>query len=542
MRFRKKLIALTLSCILLPLFLVTIYYQILSLQQEWIKSISYSIDQTVTVLESDWENIELIADAFCENPVVQEYLSTSSSSQTKNNQIDEYQTLQSIILPYCKNDTIYSFRVFMQEDKFYLSEQITFFPLENYSLSIPITVSGMISSPYYQIYKDRNDSEIISFIRSIPAKNSVNKIVGALAIDIRTNTFLQKLGNLKRDEFSYVGLFTSDGEEILSNGDINDKYLEFYSTDFYDHTHKRFFRKIENTDWILVCQLKNNFWGNLSLFSTNGIWISVFLLVITATTAGFIVSRLVGRMSNLIELFQPKKQISFFNIFTEINSSVENAEQVLAEQQRQIIRQQKMQLALIQAQLNPHFLYNILDHVSWLIRAGDNENAFEMILNTAKYYRLALSKGNDEISVHDDLELALTFLKIQNMGLKQKIKMEYILEKDAQSCLVPKMTIQPIIENCIRHGFRSTNLSPRIDIDIYTEEDLLFISITDNGIGFDPAKIPEIFQKNISGAGFGLYSVKQRVQLFSEKGQGDIRIETEQNKFTTVTIILSRKE
>lgn len=206
MSFRKKLIALTLSSALLPLILLILYYQIASLQQDWLKSLSYSVDQTALLLGNEWKSIQVTAEAFCENPIVQGFLSTSPSQQTKNDQIDEYGTLNRLVLPYYKNDTIYALRVFIAEDKFYLSEQITFFPLEGQPLPAAPSVSGSVSAPYLQRYKNRAAQEVVSYVKPIPAKNSVNKMAGALVIDVRAAALKESLDSLKGDEFSYVGL------------------------------------------------------------------------------------------------------------------------------------------------------------------------------------------------------------------------------------------------------------------------------------------------------------------------------------------------
>ncbi|MCV4231693.1 sensor histidine kinase [Virgibacillus sp. LDC1] len=217
---------------------------------------------------------------------------------------------------------------------------------------------------------------------------------------------------------------------------------------------------------------------------------------------------------------------------------------------KQIVKEQeskrRYELEALQAQINPHFLYNTLNSVVRMVGMSKKEEVITMITSLSKLFRLSLSKGKTSISVREELEHARHYLTIQQMRYKQKF--DFMIEADeaAQSCYTLKLVLQPLIENAIVHGIEYMVDQGHIHITAAINGDLLEMTVTDNGVGMSPAMVERILEVealrqhpapfiNTAGSGVAVRNVHDRIQLYYGHRFG-LEFESELEVGTTVRI------
>lgn len=216
-------------------------------------------------------------------------------------------------------------------------------------------------------------------------------------------------------------------------------------------------------------------------------------------------------------------------------------EQVIEEQEDK----RKYELQALQAQINPHFLYNTLDSIIWMAETNDS-NIVAMTEALAKLFRISLNKGNEEISLERELEHVKNYLIIQSMRYADKFTYEISAEPGVERCRTIKLILQPIVENCIYHGIKKKRGTGKITIRAYRREQNLIIEVSDDGCGM-PEEIcrkilsDEIESENISGFGIGVKNVNERIQLRFGKKYG-LSYSSEEGVGTTVTYVLPYNE
>lgn len=210
------------------------------------------------------------------------------------------------------------------------------------------------------------------------------------------------------------------------------------------------------------------------------------------------------------------------------------------------VRQEKemqhlTELQLIQAQVNPHFLYNTLDTIVWLIEGGMTDDAVEMISSLSIFFRTSLSKGNDIIPLSEEERHTLSYLEIQQYRYRDILEFEINIPKELSGIPVPKLSIQPLAENALYHGIKNRRGKGKILIEGREEEDALVLTVSDNGQGMTPERLHEVQEAIQTGerAGFGLAAVAERIALYYGPGYG-MKIFSEEGKGTTVEIRLGK--
>jgi len=172
-------------------------------------------------------------------------------------------------------------------------------------------------------------------------------------------------------------------------------------------------------------------------------------------------------------------------------------------------RERDAELRVLQAQINPHFLYNTLDTIHWL---SDNQEVAEIVNRLARFFRLSLSKGKNIVTLNDELEHVETYLRIQQIRLEDKFLFEKSVDETLLKCLVLKMILQPLVENALLHGLKNIRTGGIIRITCKKMDGKLQIDIMDNGEGVDLDKIDFILSGR-SSSGYGIRNVNERLRL-----------------------------
>ena len=205
-----------------------------------------------------------------------------------------------------------------------------------------------------------------------------------------------------------------------------------------------------------------------------------------------------------------------------IRRMAEKIEQLLQSVKKEEEMQHLTQLQLLQAQVNPHFLYNTLDTIIWLIEGGQNDDAVEMISNLSVFFRTSFSKGNDVITLSEEKRHTVSYLEIQQSRYRDILEFEIHIPEEFNEVMVPKLTLQPLAENALYHGIKNKRGGGKILIEGEKRGDDLILRVTDNGQGMKKERLLEIQHAIRTGerAGFGLSAVAERLRLYYGAGYG----------------------
>ncbi|MGF7048008.1 two-component system sensor histidine kinase YesM [Paenibacillus sp. DS2015] len=200
----------------------------------------------------------------------------------------------------------------------------------------------------------------------------------------------------------------------------------------------------------------------------------------------------------------------------------------------------KSELDVLQAQINPHFLYNTLNSVIRMVERGKNEDVVTAITSLSKFFRISLSKGNNIITVEEELEHARNYLVIQKIRYKTKFNYKIEAEDEALKCTTLKLIIQPIVENAIYHGIEYMQDEGNILITVRVVGTDVVIQIMDDGLGMSPQVMEQLLKggvKSANGSGVGVNNVHERIQLYYGMSYG-LTFQSELEEGTTVTITI----
>ena len=200
-------------------------------------------------------------------------------------------------------------------------------------------------------------------------------------------------------------------------------------------------------------------------------------------------------------------------------------------------QKKEYELKMLQAQINPHFLYNCLDNISSLITDQKNETATAMVSHLGRYYRAILSKGRNIITIREELELIRAYLEIQLIRIPDLFTYEITVDEDILDFKILKMILQPIVENSVIHGFAGFKNSGRIKIEGTLQNQTVCILISDNGKGIPEGSRSSIFAPAPTAIPkhFGLKNIQERIRLKHGEKYG-ISIKSEQGQGTQIEV------
>ncbi|GGH68533.1 hypothetical protein GCM10008014_51090 [Paenibacillus silvae] len=319
----------------------------------------------------------------------------------------------------------------------------------------------------------------------------------------------------------------------------------------------------------------------LMLLAVNG---SVFFI------SSFIISRSVIKpIHKLLRSMQKAPSGNFRKVKVELNSSefeqlysgynqmIEQIEQMLKRiiQEQQTIR--RAELNTLQAQIKPHFLYNTLDSITSLAMSGMNDKVCELLEALGSYYRLSVSKGNEVITLHEEVEIVRHYLTIQQVRYPGVFEVQYDIDPGCERVMMPKLVLQPLVENSLYHGIRAKGSPGMMRIQARQSADAVTLTLTDDGVGMSGEQLQQIqrsekqrsfwpmLKPSQSGtnssiqassvstsasksksdanvnASFGLWGTMERLRIYYDR-EDVMKLESEPGKGTTITITIPKGE
>lgn len=318
-------------------------------------------------------------------------------------------------------------------------------------------------------------------------------------------------------------------------------------------SYKVFYESIPVNSWIFVSAIPL-----VNYYSTLYTSICVYLALLCLTVLlSFRISERVARnvTTPILELKENAKSVQEGNFDIEIRKTTDDEIGELSEQfgkmithirqlMEEIVEEQETrrnyELMLLNAQINPHFLYNTLDSLMWLIRINKLEDAQTMLQALTNFLKTGLNQGKDIITLKQEAENVKSYLAIQKLRYQSKLNYEVFLEEEAQNYQIPKLILQPLVENAIYHGIKQKENGGSISVWCYLHQNTLLLRVKDNGAGMNASELDtltadieaiDVKQRN----SYGMVNVNERLRLFF-KERYSLSIESKPNMGTEVTI------
>lgn len=278
------------------------------------------------------------------------------------------------------------------------------------------------------------------------------------------------------------------------------------------------------------------------------------LIIVVAVSAVMIVSGIIQPISQLNQATEKIAQ-GDFNARAQADSEDEVAElavsfnkmagsmQSLIDKVKEDERKmRKADLRLLQEQIQPHFLYNTLDTIVWLIESNEPDEAVTMVVTLSDFFREILSKGKEFISIKEEEKHISSYLQIQEMRYRDILEYDIQLDQVIYKYQILKLTLQPVVENALYHGIKYKRAKGCIHIHGEKEGDIIRLTVRDDGVGMDEEELEQLRQQiekpcQETEKGFGLANVNERIHMYFGPEYG-MKIQSQKGKGTTVEIVI----
>ncbi|MBF1006925.1 MAG: sensor histidine kinase [Lachnospiraceae bacterium] len=430
--------------------------------------------------------------------------------------------------------------------------------------------------PHVQKMFEKGDNGynwVISMSRAVEITVGGSTEQAVLLIEVAYQGLEEVLDEVTLGNGGYIYLMDSKGDiiwhpkfELIASGRVKENNL--VAAGYDDGSREEIFngtrqtvvtKTVGYTGWKLVGVIKGT--GiSLNMLKTRLFIVFVILLIIFIVI--LINSYISFRVTNPIrELEKSVKELEEGNLDADIymggsyevqhlGKSVQDMKFRIKGLMQDIVSEheekRKSEFDSLQAQINPHFLYNTLDIIVWQIENEKQSEAVHTVTALARFFRLSLGKGKNIVTVRDEIDHVKNYLMIQHMRFKNKFDYEFDIAEDVLELPSLKLMLQPLVENAIYHGMEFMDGDGMIMVKAWRKEDELYLSVADNGLGMTEDKVEMILtgkstSGNGRGSGIGVKNVNERIKLYFGEAYG-LTIDSEPDEGTTVIIHLPAKD
>lgn len=431
--------------------------------------------------------------------------------------------------------------------------------------------------PKVQHIFDNNENQyrwVLPLSRAVEITQGGSTTQGVLLIDMRYDSLEQLFDNISLGNGGYVYLMTSEGEliyhpkiQLIDSGFATENHIAAVS--YRDGNHEEIFQG--KTRMVTVKSVGYTGWKIIGVTPDAGITLNSiktklfvifvlgFFLFILMLINAYISSRItnpikelersVGELEagDLEAVVYTGGSYEIKHLGTSIQKMADQIKVLMDDIVREHESKRKSEFDTLQSQINPHFLYNTLDIIVWMIENERPGEAVKAVTALARFFRISLSRGKSIIMIRDELEHVRNYLMIQEMRYKNRFTYQIYAEEEVMECASLKLMLQPLVENSIYHGMEFMDGDGEIIIRAYKKDGELYLEVSDNGLGMNEMCVESLLnpgmeiesQKNgaSKGSGIGIRNVNDRIKLYFGEAYG-LLIQSEPDEGTIITIRL----
>lgn len=544
---RYKLMFLLLSVMIVPL-LILIIFSINVSQRNYEKEIISSNESRIVLAGKYVDEKLKESDKILFSSLLDEKLIPSISQTNDENTPLNFSTLNYIkdklYSIYYRNENLENFSI-------YAKEKSTVYSLtaEDFKVSKITNLSGtnwakLGVNPHY-IFESKDSKQSFTLTRSI-IRFEDRKIVGGVSIDVNWNVIDNVIEMLESEKESSVYLLNNQGQIIYNPNHTKTPSVDFQKIikqinhskkDVYylnDKSGYIFFQKAFNQKVVIVKVIpKTLIMNGVTKTLIYAIIIGVFSIILTIFLSIIISLRTTKPIIHLVDAMQKVEENNFdVRIETErsdeigllekrFTSMVFRINELIEKEYKSEIATKEAQFKALQAQINPHFLYNTLQLVGGMAVAHNAERIYRVISALSDMFRYITGKQGDMVLIEDEIEHIKNYLYIQNQRFDGKIETDIYIEEGTERYEIPMLTIQPLVENAFNHGFEPKVGCWKLSVEVQKVFDEIEITITDNGVGIPEEKLKNLIEQINNQSqplktrgSIGIKNVAARIQLY----------------------------
>ena len=416
---------------------------------------------------------------------------------------------------------------------------------------------GYISTPHVESIFTGYYPWVVSIVRPVPD----NAAARWLSVDLSFTELAATISNVGIGQHGYCYLMDERGnmvyhpqQQLLYAGlkkEEAGRLACLGDGTYVEDTVIYSVQRVPNSPWRVVGvsyideTVNESFWQMVRIAVA-----TAALIFVAALAVGWVLSRLLSRplqqLENAMEAFEQDADHFAFhavrgtrevqNLSDSFGHMVGRIQQLMTTVREEEIDLRKTELKALQAQINPHFLYNTLDSIAWMCERGKNADAVQMVHALARLFRISISRGHELIPIEKELQHAEAYLQIQKYRYKNQFTYHFTVDEGCLHCLCNKITLQPIIENAIVHGLDLMVDAGHIEITVRPDGGDILLIVADDGIGMEPEQVAALLQNEPSDrTGIGVKNVNDRLRIYFGPEYG-LSITSAPYEGTTVTI------
>ena len=580
-KLRTKFLLIFVVLLIVPFF-VFIFYSTnriqATTQKQTLIAAQKTFEETFTSIEAYLNQMQVTLDTVLEEPLIYQMASADPDTYSVFSQYGDYLTLSSklsLIQSLCKTDKI---RLYIGDDYIYSNNKLNFYSLS--SIQNTQWYHAIRTYPFQQWFspldfadQPKDDQNYFSFMRLFSGAGNINDHPSVLRVDIASSVMEQAMNCTTITDNSIMLLLTEDGIALTTYAKSNLSLPE--------NTAEQILRLPEN-NWETTTFADEKYFVLRSSFAVNG-WklatiipysdinavskqlsVEMSFVMVALVSAAFVIAILltnhilmrIGQLSAAMQKIEEGNMDIQLDKTTKdelgqltlcFNHMTKRIGQLMEEkvQYGQYIK--NLELKALQAQINPHFLYNTLDTVNCLAIQKNIPVISDVVSALAAFYKISLSKGRNHIKIREEITHAKMYMTIQNIRFNNQIEVSWDIAPEIEELSVIKLILQPIIENAAIHGiYERKDSRGKIWVRGWLEDETVVFSVSDNGVGMSSETVSANFGMSSaeipdSSGGYGIRNINERLKIAYGPEYG-LSCESTLNVGTTVTIRIPKNK
>ncbi|SFB27067.1 two-component system, sensor histidine kinase YesM [Cohnella sp. OV330] len=577
---RRWMLAYGLLIFLPACIMLFVYYEQSSriLQEEVTQTMKQTLKQAGINLSSRLDYVQNSSNSLFMNHKLYENLDPAHPIIERINQSKE---LRNLLESVQTAPDIVRARIFTDPDNLYGFDLLNLFPLDNVKerpwREEVMNAGGSIvwTGVYEEHYLDAGPTRILSCVRMLRHPRNFDRTLGVLMLDVPEKMVADILSELDFPAQSRIYIMDRSGTIVYSAEHALVGTKSALASESDEGILERsdggvdlfgLLAPIKTADWRLVLEVPKtglthratalSQWSGIATIAG----MTVMFLILVFVLLAFVINGMNRRIKSVVKTIRTEgvegleeaRTVTggdFYLLERVVDHLVHRVKDLMEEAYRSKMLEREAELRALQAQINPHFLYNTLDTINWLAISRDADDISHMIESLSDYFRLSLNKGKDDVRVADELELARVYLEIQQNRFPSTFEFAIEAEPEANACIIPKLTLQPIVENALLHGIRKNkSKTGTICIRARLIGDELVIAISDDGIGMEEELAAGLLSESRpsqrsegGGSSYGLFNVNERIKLMAGYEYG-LTVLSRPGEGTVVTIRLRAQQ
>ncbi|MCI8724386.1 MAG: sensor histidine kinase [Ruminococcus sp.] len=404
--------------------------------------------------------------------------------------------------------------------------------------------------------------EAVTLVKAIPMKEK-DRMRGIVVIEINPEIFRSLLlSNQSLPISQYTFIVDKKGQILCTNRTVQPKWLEKIETTF-QNGERSFILEWDQETYDVFGQYNGlTGWKTYSVVAVQDIFpqaaqlrgtiamivmLAVFAGLVAVTVLSCSITAPIRELSNAMKQveqenfdieIQSRRKDEIGHLITSFHYMVGKIRQLICEVYQKKIEQKNAEIRALQAQINPHFLYNTLDSINWMLIERDEQDISDVVISLGEILRYAVGGQNHLVPLGSEARYIESYLFIQKNRLEDRLNYQWELAEDTLDVLVPRLIMQPIVENAVIHGIEPLKKGGVILMKAWIEKEMLLIRVTDNGRGMNQEEL-EALREKISGTdeieNIGMRNIQRRMELTYGQEQA-MEIESVQGEGATITL------